>query len=579
MKKKRHFSPLELKVSSRYVYPSGRKRWMALGLLVALAAVLWAVLDFLMLDAGFVSSGPLSSQHARLASDCSACHSFPNATPSAKCASCHESEHQAVASAAGESSGQAREELALYGYPAHYAYFSDDLERTGEAAQEHDCSHCHSEHRGRLASISQVDDRRCTSCHEFASFAEGHPDFLASLGGLGEVREEGGLKFPHAVHVNKVLPEERKLEGEAACLFCHRPEASGEGFQALSFELHCAEGCHLNKDSPLLPMARSGVSGSPAVLAPEDLRRADPTAPCLPALDAAAFRRIPPGDPRRIRLQVINHRDCWIEENLRILRRTQHTGLGVADVLAQRAPVEAAGTSGPFDGDLLRQRYRDAVEALSSRLLRVRQLDRASQAASGDGDDSQAPSRLPPELRRGGAAESRLRTVSQGLERPGALGPDSMLAAASHEAVGQLDELLLQTFNDLQRGGYLPQPAFPSGAAQAAEVIQSLTLPCRECHSVSSLGLAPVRADQKTLRRARFDHSAHLVQMQCAECHASLTSAQDDKGEMLHLPSIDTCRGCHNPEMSADDCVTCHYFHPYKDRRMPLLSAGKGGRP
>lgn len=546
MKKKRHYSRMELEVSPHYVYPSPRRRWLNAGLAVAAVALLWTAFDFLLLDAAFVSSGPVSSAHMKVESDCSACHSPLRGTPEEKCASCHESLN------ADSGSGPEGSRMALYGYPAHYAYFSDDLERRGEESLEGDCASCHSEHLGRGASLTQVPDSRCTSCHDFASFARGHPEFLHGSGGVAQFREAEGLRFPHAVHVNKVLPEERKLEGDATCLYCHHPERDGRGFQALSFRLHCGDGCHLNKDGALMQLAQQGLSGAPGVLRPQQLEAADPAAPCLPTMNPSRFRLVPPQDPRRIRPLAANHRDCWIEENLRILRRSLHSSLGLADLLPQRPPQD-------FDPGLLRERYADAVGALSARLARARQLAVEENSA------------LAPSLRPGGASDVRLQRAQEGLRDPGAVSPRSLLADPSHEPFNEIDRWLLEAWTDLRQAGYAPQPSFGGNSAGLSELVDALTQQCRECHDVSPRGLAPLRASQKTLSRALFDHSAHRVQMECASCHPSVAADQEDRGQRLHLPSIDDCRQCHAPGQVSQSCVTCHHFHPRKDRRLPVL--------
>ena len=54
-----------------------------------------------------------------------------------------------------------------------------------------------------------------------------------------------------------------------------------------------------------------------------------------------------------------------------------------------------------------------------------------------------------------------------------------------------------------------------------------------------------------------FDHAAHRFQ-ECASCH-DMASNRD--AEEVVLPSIASCKSCHNPGGARDSCSTCHHFH------------------
>jgi hypothetical protein len=111
--------------------------------------------------------------------------------------------------------------------------------------------------------------------------------------------------------------------------------------------------------------------------------------------------------------------------------------------------------------------------------------------------------------------------------------------------------------------------------------------PCRLCHEIAAGGvIAAVQSDQRILRLAEFDHSAHVLQSQCVDCHNEIpippktggASTQGkpkidrskDKAETQNIPRIDNCVQCHNPKAASDRCVTCHVFHPHKEERFQL---------
>ena len=131
----------------------------------------------------------------------------------------------------------------------------------------------------------------------------------------------------------------------------------------------------------------------------------------------------------------------------------------------------------------------------------------------------------------------------------------------------------------------------PALSADQVEEIQSLvtdlTEPCRTCHLVEEATITRVRADQRTLRRAEFDHRAHILQRRCLDCHdqipmrewvtrdpTGVTGSIDpslDHAAIHNLPDIQSCRTCHTPTLSSNRCITCHQFHPDQNRRSHLL--------
>ena len=104
-----------------------------------------------------------------------------------------------------------------------------------------------------------------------------------------------------------------------------------------------------------------------------------------------------------------------------------------------------------------------------------------------------------------------------------------------------------------------------------SKLAESLFKPCKDCHDLDRLQIAEVDADQHTLRRAEFDHGAHVLVLTCEGCHASIVDPSSDVAATQNLPGIDSCKSCHSPSIGSYACATCHYFHPNKERASGLL--------
>lgn len=199
------------------------------------------------------SSGPISSPHSMIASQCEACHSLPFQQVQDKdCLQCHKlSEHFDP-------------KLAL-GTPHH-------------SALDKRCAECHFEHNGDARHGSQGmivrDARLCTECHaaiktvdprstepDVKNFAE-HPQFRVSLAdSRGEAQATSGahmvslddrakLKDPTPLKLNHQIHLKEGLRGEKGpvtltCLSCHVPDVGhkGRGMIPITFEKNCAS-CH-----------------------------------------------------------------------------------------------------------------------------------------------------------------------------------------------------------------------------------------------------------------------------------------------------------------------------------------------
>jgi len=484
----------------------GRGRLHAAGAIIAGVAVLLFVGNAFIGNAAGVSNGPLSASHALFGRECGTCHTPGEGTPDVKCRSCHE---------------KAGDPIGSYGFERHYLYRSTDFDRSAPASSEVQCASCHVEHRGRQTSLERVADAQCVSCHDIGDFEGGHPefDFIAD-----PIPDPANLAFPHVLHVREVMEDEGLDDLEAACVRCHEPEPEGRFFRPVSFARHC-DACHLTPSTATanLPVANGG-DDSPGILTLDAIRRD-------PAGIAAGADYWDPNEFRDrgalVQKRPVYHEDPWILYNLNRLRSQLYPGAGLADLL--RASADPATAAPPV-------LYNEAIATLRARI----------QVLRGD------PSRdVQSELRR---LDDLLDVVEKRLEDPYTPTDESRFDVR---------------VTDLA-------PEFESGERDANEwltVVDSLTSVCQVCHVVRQATIQRVQKDQRTLRRAEFDHRAHIIHVRCLDCHTSIpirdwVSREDDppaeldRAAIQNLPSIATCRECHERGGAPDRCTSCHLFHP-----------------
>ena len=502
-----------LPVAGAYPSQPTRRSLLVLGLLAVLALGAILAWDHFAGRRGLISGGPLSSSHAVFTDDCSRCHDAGlRQVTDDRCASCHE---------------KFGDELGLYTFARHYLYRSDDFRRVVPQEHEVECAACHREHRGREAAITRVDNGACRACH-FGSLGRDHPEFDFAAEPASDNR---ALHFPHIHHVREVMKRQRLEDPERACLLCHNARPDGRGFEPLDFDRHC-DSCHLTATSatPGLPVL-DGEAGGVGVATLESL-----AADGGPGLRWVYFSN--PAEFRRRGSLVVktplHHRDPWLLENLRRLRRRLYPDAGLADLLRASADAPAGE---------VRALYHEAVATLEEQALGLR-------------------GRPEPEIQR---ELERIQALVESVKR------------RIDEPLASLDETsFLLAFER-------PDPDLSEEEVAAIEELAAaLTEPCRGCHQVRSATIVRVDRDQRELRRAEFDHRAHIVQRRCLDCHdvipvRELLAGQEkpppevDNSGIHVLPTIGSCRECHDPRQASDRCVTCHLFHPDTASRAELL--------
>jgi len=512
--KKGTFTALRLAVTRKFVVPASRKSMIQWGSIGAAALLIYFLLDSFVLGKSFVSSGPLSSNHAGFEHECAKCHQSFSAVANGKCSTCH------------EKSGDKR---GVYTFAAHYVYRSDDARRVDVSqvrygGKEIPCSACHPDHVGRGAKITNVPDARCVRCHEYGSFNKNHPQFEFIR---QNVPDDSTLLFTHIRHTKFVLEKLQKEGGgvylEKACLYCHKPQPDGKNFTPLDYDTQCGD-CHLTSSSETPSLAIKDA-GNPLALGVETLemiqKRRGPGTQWAFYTNPNEFTVRGGG---KVAKSPVYHKDPWILENLKLLRQSLYSEPGLTDLL-------------PTTGSALRgMAFSEAIKRLQDYSAGLR-------------------SRPEPEIQ---ADLARIDSLLRLLQRRASVStwPDSSLAFGAIEN----PNLTLAQRKEIE------------------DFALKLTKPCLVCHMVSGASILSVQKDQRALRRAEFDHRAHILQRRCLECHFEIPIAQvfagdttvpvaKDRASTQNVPGIENCFECHTEQTGLNRCVTCHYMHPNKENR------------
>lgn len=273
---------------------------------------------------GAWSPGPLSQAHHALEGKCESCHvkAFVSVQDSA-CQTCHNPaevhEHAPAARIA-----MAR---AAPGFGGRIlAGFASAFGKPGAGA----CVDCHTEHEG-AGPMQPTAQAFCTDCHgsmdkrlkdtklgNAGDFGTSHPQFqpavMTAPPGMGmkyprfervsldaKPLDNGGLKFPHDVHLAKsggVARMARTLTGQKdygdalACADCHRPTADGVRFLPVDMETDC-QACHSLGFESIGGTVRTLRHGEPAQVSADLRAYYRSTGPARPLALGGMTRRLP----------------------------------------------------------------------------------------------------------------------------------------------------------------------------------------------------------------------------------------------------------------------------------------------
>jgi len=527
--KKGIFGEASLKVSKKYLIPDSRRRMVYIGSIAILLLLLTAGFNFRKQNASFASKGLLSSKHASLENDCKACHTPFSPVTSEKCSVCHEKQ--------GDEQG-------VYTYKAHYLYKSNDFSRLTDDHDETACFACHTEHGGRESKLRSTADPYCVSCHAFKSFNDGHPQF--DFAEHGEKTEESpGLKFTHIRHVKELVKKKKLTDLEQSCLFCHNPQPDGKNFQVTNFDQHCSS-CHLLKDTAtdFLPIK---TKHSPGMETLETLQKNRTHGRRWAFYANQREFEIEEGEVLKNQLY---HRDPWVMENLRGLRKMLYKDAGLADLLDASPEIPPYGSKeelaryNKLYRGLYREIYVEALETLSDYSTELR--------AQTEGRKAQK------ELKK---IDEILSLLNKRLRNP-------YLQFEGMQVTEKFQKMTLQVST--------------KEGKKILNLVNELTKTCQECHNINKATIGRVQKDQRLLRRARFDHRAHILQSKCLECHTEIPIEEGIAGKILdnnprdhakiqNIPTIETCQECHKPYGASTHCSTCHDFHANKTHRSSLL--------
>jgi len=190
--------------------PSPLRRWR---FLLSVAAPVLAVVCIawfaIRSDRRVYSAGNLSSAHAVLTKQCSACHVstmgfYTSKAIDQKCIACHDG-------------------------PMHHA----------TQAFTPTCASCHADHRGAIR-LAATSDANCTQCHanlktrgssvgfvkNIDSFESDHPEFAALR---PDRRDPGNIQLNHSVHLQPSLLGPNGSRVQMICVDCHRSAADANG--------------------------------------------------------------------------------------------------------------------------------------------------------------------------------------------------------------------------------------------------------------------------------------------------------------------------------------------------------------
>jgi hypothetical protein len=411
------------------------------------------------------------------------------------------------------------------------------------------CAACHREHGGSQATLSQLSDTQCQSCHadRFASFADGHPEFGAWPHGRA-----GGIRFNHVSHGDHFVKAGRGFR----CRDCHPADSRGELDRVVSYESNCAY-CH---DQALRTRTQGGF-----------------TLVELPMLDVEALEAAQqsPGawpDLARgvdaIRLPPLMR--GLLEANPRL----------AAEIDRLEHPEEDVWSEPPTAGRL---RAMAALAEATRRLIAELAAGPVARLRQAWGSPHAEPfaAGLSPQLiaaarqRWFEGASSAAEPIDPAAALPlGGWYLDDLAGAIRYRGSGHADPVLA-ALCELIGDERLPERE--RAALRQIPAVQA----CFECH------VTPQANRQSSWRAAsedagrrgftKFSHRPHLNLPQLSDCtHCHRVNAPDTEPAAVELSATapaagsrpefqrlerSSCVSCHTRRAAGDSCLQCHRYH------------------
>ncbi len=496
---KRRGSRIEL---DYYRSSDGLSRWRGrLCLLVILTAAGWIGLEAIagrdraaparfFEPSRLASKGPLAQAHAMWDSTCRACHlPFTPINPS----------RWAPAFATGSHAGDYRCRTCHAAPVHHQSERADDIPA---------CAECHSDHRGREASLLAMDDSACTRCHGDLKQHRGPGAGTRSVGGSVS-------RFDTAHHPEfRTTPDDRAMSPRRV---------------KFNHARHLAAG---------LTLEEGGMPFTFAQLAPQD--RARYGWALGQELDV----------PVRLACAACHQLDGEDQVG------------GVLERRANRMPARSPGASMlpvvfdvhcaachplPFDASFPEKQVPHGV-APAELNAKLRQFYAAQVVRA---DPAALRQVVPPRPLPGQSAGSREQRFEEAIEA-------KVLTAAKLLFGSSVDEAT-------RRRQKLPQGR---GGCVECHNLKASAGPLIRARDLASLEIEPVLMTQVWFESAVFDHTAHRA-LECAACHAGATSSRAN-GDRPLLPGLAVCASCHwaaggrqtgQLAGASAACTECHRYH------------------
>lgn len=550
----------------RWTLATWRSRLAALSAAVALAVVVLLAVGE-NTNSGRISSvdpGALSSAHAHFAADtgCSTCHAASGRGVGAwwqafwSPAALVSVPEDRVATAHRLSAAC----TTCHGFGGHEWLPHNEVFQARQDLGTTDCLMCHTEHKGRLASITTLTEVQCQTCHtrRIHEFARDHPPFHADF----PYEHAQTIRFDHAAHFAKHFadPKVANLVPAGGCVGCHAVQDGGRAIRPATFEKACA-GCHQDgivkrdlvffrwpeiDNSTIKPTEvsdRCGIAGKQLA----DLLAAAQGGERPPAAKPGDFSGVSADPPTALTAYLL--------------------GTGVDDAADYEGPVQ----------DLARAMMAGGVDPLVSAART--HLTKASADGLFAGLDSE-------QVRRAACAWG----ANEEYERPGTSSLPGWHAESldlRYSRPSHADPVIRAW---VEAVAALPAPADPADKARLQAARKELLSPsdgpggCMKCHTTSGPADGPSTVNWNVVLRSaephtRFDHRPHVdlfgPEKTCTSCHALADGAAPASPAGLKPLTLATCSSCHAAGKVRDDCQLCHVYHQDHALRKRMVSDAK----